>query len=235
MPESMHERYDRDERRLVATAAEELWTDDLLDAITDVAAPILQASTWDGLPDDAPIRTSERYTASGALVAMALRASRIAALAIRAGYAAEALASIRRLIEAAGHAQRVADDHSGQYAENWIHGRGKADKPRVAFGDPEDDQMWRLMSGQAHAQFDVHAHLSATLQDKRLVHSVGPHRDPFWDSVWLWFVARHLTRTLAGLLKVHPHIDQADFLKTAARLVEAEERILAEIASRPKS
>jgi hypothetical protein len=85
VPESMHERYDRDERRLVTTAADELWTNDLLDAIVDVASPILAASAWDGLPDDAAPRTSERYTAASALTAMALRASRTTALVIRAG------------------------------------------------------------------------------------------------------------------------------------------------------
>ncbi len=41
MTDSLHMRYDRDERQLVTTAAEELWTDELLDAVVDVAAPIL--------------------------------------------------------------------------------------------------------------------------------------------------------------------------------------------------
>jgi hypothetical protein len=57
------------------------------------------------------------------------------------------LAGVRRLTEAAGHAQRVAEDSSGQYAENWLRGAGKADKARVAFGaDPENDRTWTLMS-----------------------------------------------------------------------------------------
>lgn len=232
MPESMHERYDRDERRLIASAAEELWTNDLFDATVDVTAPIMDASSWDGLPEDAPPRTAERYTAASALTAMALRASRTAALTIRAGYSAEGLVSVRRLYEIAGHAQRVAEDPSGQYAENWLRGRGKASKPRAAFGDAEDNPMWKLMSGQAHAQFDVYAQLSAKLHDRRLVHSVGPHRDTFWDNIWLWMTARQFTRVLAALLKVHPQIDQADFLLVAGRLVEAEERIATEIAER---
>ncbi len=66
-----------------------------------------------------------------ALAAMALRATRTVALTVRAGYSAEALGGLRRLLEAAGHAQRVAEDASGQYAENWINGRGKAAKARV--------------------------------------------------------------------------------------------------------
>jgi hypothetical protein len=172
----------------------------------------------------------ERYTAAGALTAMALRASRTTALTVRAGYAAEALADIRRLIEIAGHAERVADDLSGQYAENWLRRRGRAARPRVAFGEPDADRLWKLMSGQAHAQFDVYAGMSSTLDDGRLVHQVGPQRDLLWDSIWLWYVARQFLRVLAGLLKVHPDIDQADFLAVAGRVVSAETRLLSEMA-----
>lgn len=86
----MHERYDRDERHLLDTAATEIWSDDLIDAVIVVAAPIMAASAWDGLPVDAPPRTTERFTAASALTAMALRAPRTTALTVRAGYAAEA-------------------------------------------------------------------------------------------------------------------------------------------------
>jgi hypothetical protein len=231
MSESMHARYDRDERQLVATAADDLWSDELLDAIVDVASPIMAASAWHGLPDGAAPGTTERYAVSS-LMAVGLRGARSAALLIRAGYAAEGLAAVRRLFEAAGHAQRVAEDESGQYAENWLTAQGKAAKPRAAFGAREDASMWNLMSGQAHAGFGVYAHLSATLDEGRLIHQVGPHRDAFWDSMWIWLVARQLSRVLAAVLKVHPHIDQSDFLLLAERLVLAEQRIEAEIAQR---
>src|ERR1700742_2174662 len=36
----MHERYDQDEARLLASASDELWTSELLDATVDVAAPM---------------------------------------------------------------------------------------------------------------------------------------------------------------------------------------------------
>ena len=183
------------------------------------------------MPDDAPPRTAERYTAVSTLLAMTLRACRTTALTIRAGYGTEGLASVRRLFEAAGHAQRVAEDASGQYADNWLRGRGKADKPRVAFGQPEDDPLWGLMSGQAHATFEVYARLSAEFDGRRLVHSVAPRRDVFWDSIWLWVVARQLSRVLAALIKVHPHIETADFLAVSERLIAAETQIETEIAA----
>jgi hypothetical protein len=230
MPESMHERYDRDERRLIDTAATEIATSDLLDAVIDVASPIIAASAWSALPDDVAPRTAERYTAAGALTAMALRATRTTALTVRAGYAAEALADVRRLIEIAGHAQRVADDTSGDYAANWLDRHGRAARPRVAFGEPDADPMWKLMSGQAHAQFDVYAGMSTTFDEGRLVHQVGPRRNPLWDSIWLWYATRQLVRALASLLKVHPHIDQADFLAVGERVVAAETRLETAIA-----
>jgi hypothetical protein len=227
----LHQRYDRDERQLLDTAATEIPTSPLLDEVIDVAAPILAASAWDGLPTDAPPRTSERYTAAGALAAMALRAARTTALTVRAGYTGEALADLRRLVEIAGHAQRVAEDQSGQYAVNWINGRGRSSRPRVAFGDADSDPIWKLMSGQAHAQFDVYARMAATFDEGRFVNQVGPRRDPPWDSIWLWYTARHLVRVLAALLQVHPQIEQADFLAVGQRVVAAEQSLVPKLES----
>src|SRR3954468_18664767 len=43
-------------------------------------------------------------------------------------------------------------------------------------------------------------------------------------SIWLWFASRQLVRALAGFLKVHPQVDQTDFLATAATRRGREER-----------
>jgi hypothetical protein len=234
MAESLHKRYDRDERRLLDAAATEIATDNLLDAVIDVASPVIAASAWDGLPADAPPRTSERLTAAGALTAMALRAARTTALTVRAGYAGEALADLRRLFEIAGHAQRVAEDKSGEYAANWLAGRGRSGRPRSAFGDSDSHPLWEFMSGQAHARFDVYADMFATFDERRLVHQIGPRRAPLWDSIWLWYTARQLVRVLAVLLKLHPHIDQKDFLAIAERVAAAEESLITEIENLPQ-
>lgn len=234
MAESLHERYDRDERRLLDAAAREIPTDNLLDEVIDVASPVIAASAWDGLPDDAPPRTSERWTAASALTAMALRAARTTALTVRAGYAAEALADVRRLFEIAGHAQHVAEDKSGEYAANWLAGRGRSGRARSAFGESDSHPMWKLMSGQAHAQFDAYAGFSAGFDEGRLVHQVGPRRDPLWDSIWVWYAARQLVRVLAALLQIHTHIDQKDFLAVAERVVAAEEKLITDIANHPE-
>lgn len=229
--EPMHECYDANERHLTADAAEDLWTTELLDAAIDVVAPIMDATAWGDLPDDAPPRTSERYQAADALVALALRTSRSIALVVRAGYCFEALPSIRRLFEAAGHARRVANDLTGQYAENWIRGCGKAGSARSAFSgeDPEAGPLWKLMSGQAHAQFDVHAHFTARLDERRLLHIVSPQRNAGWDNAFLWLTARQLVSVVACLLKVHPAVDQAAFLRVVQRIDVAESRVAEEL------
>lgn len=36
------------------------------------------------------------------------------------------------------------------------------------------------------AEFGTHARLAATLDGRRLIHSVGPRRDEFWDNALLW-------------------------------------------------
>ena len=94
-----------------------LWTSPLLDLAVDAAAPILDAASWRGVPDDSPPRWSERSTAILALGAIALRGTRTVALTVRAGYSAEALSDLRRLNEAAGHAREVALDVSGNMPE----------------------------------------------------------------------------------------------------------------------
>ena len=233
MPETLHERYDRDEQRLVATASDELWTDALVDLVVDVAAPILDGASWRGVPEDAPPRWSERRTAALSLAAIALRATRTVALTVRAGYGAEAQADLRRLQEAAGHARKVAADLSGQYAENWLHGRGKAGKPRTAWGsDPQADRLWELMS-YAHADFEHYASRSAVLdEDRRIIHHIGPSRDPLWDNVCLWLAARQFTAVLACVLTVRPDLDQADFLAAAEQVVAGEERLAVELETK---
>ena len=92
------------------------------------------------------------------------------------------------------------------------------------------------MSGQSHAEFAAFAALSATLSEYRvLVHHIGPKRDPLWDNVWIWLTARQLGRTLAAVLKVHPQIDQSDYLAIMTRVVEGEVRLEQELANRPSS
>ncbi len=95
-----------------------------------------------------------------------------------------------------------------------------------------EDSLWSLMSGQAHADFNAYANLSATLDEaRRIIHGIGPCRQPPWDNIWLWLTARQLTTVLACVLKVCAHIDQRDFLAVAEQVVTAEERLGEELGA----
>lgn len=231
--EFLHHQYDRDEGRLLATAAQDLWASDLLDEVIDVCSPVLSKAEWHGVPEGRSRAWANRSTAILSLIAMGLRQTRIIALSVRAGYAPEAQGPYRRLQEAAGHAQQVARDPTDQYALNWMHGRGKADKPSVAFGGGKGGgPLWEFMSGQVHANFKHYANLSAGIQDRTgLQHRINPARDPVWDNVTLWHTARRLIIILAALHQVHDDIDQADLLIVGAKVVESEDRSADEFAA----
>lgn len=222
----------RDEDRLRELASAHLPTIALIDRLIDAAGPIAKASAWSGLPVDALPRTAERYTAANAVLTMGLRSARAVQLLIASGYGREALSSVRRLLEVSGHAARIAEDSSGQYAANWLEGRGRADRPRSAFGpEQEHDVLWKLMSGQAHATFEIYARMGTRPEGERLMHMLNPARDEM-DDLWLILVGRHLSRVIASVLRVRPEIEQADFLGAAAALVQAEEEAAVAIEGR---
>lgn len=53
------------------------------------------------------------------------------------------------------------------------------------------------MSGHAHANFENYANRSTTLDDDRgIIHTVGPCRDPLWDNISLWLATRQFTAVL---------------------------------------
>lgn len=230
MTETLSERYERDERRLSDQARAHLWSKPLVDDVVNVAAPILNDASWEGRPPEAAPGWPDRSTAALALAAIGLRTTRVIGLIVASGYSPEALPAVRRLFEAAGHAERVARDARGDYARNWLRGQGRPASNRRAYGGAPDDQVgWDLMSGQAHANFRGYASLLADLDDRnRVIHRVSPERDATWDNVWLWLTARQLGRILACVLKVHPQIDQSDYVRIMTAVARAEERVAAE-------
>lgn len=227
-----HRRYDRDERRLLDTAQQELWTSPLLDAVIDVAPDVLGALTWQRVPDEASPGWASRSTAMLGLAAMGLRATRIVALAVRSGYGPEGFGNLRRVLEAAGHSVNVANDESGQYAANWLAQRGRAGRPRTAFDNtPEQDAIWRLMSGLVHATFADFTNLSADIDaDGRLIHRVGPQRAITVDNAALWLAGRQLGRILAAVLRLRPEAPQSAFLQAVSPLIAGEDRLASELA-----
>jgi hypothetical protein len=170
-----------------------------------------------------------------ALVAMALRASRSVAITVRSGYGAEAFGGlIRRVHEASGHAAKVAADATGQYATNWMVGRGKAASPRSAFGTSDaDDAVWTLMSRLSHATFTEFVNFSTFLdKDRRAIHHIGPRRMPVVDDLLLWLTARQLIRTFAAAMQIRPATTPPTRFKTAAdAVINSEGRLFAELGA----
>lgn len=233
MPESdsLHDKYDRDERRLLDSAKTDLWADSLFDGIVDVAEEVFGSLDWKGVPAGAPAAWSNRSTAMLALGATGLRACRAAALQVRAGYGAEGFATLRRLVEAAGHAVNVAADDTGQYAANWLARRGDASSPRKAFGnEPEQQDMWKSMSGLVHVNFANFTNMASEFDDGgRLLHRVHPHRETTWDNAMLWYAGRQLARLLAAGLMLRPEASQERFLEAAGALAATEDRLAVEL------
>jgi len=129
--------------------------------------------------DDDPIPAA--YVRAHALLYIALsgvRTTRTVMTTIRAGYEPEALPMIRKLAELRGRAQRVRKDHSGQYAREWLDGRGPG--PQRALVDPPAG-MWEGLSRMSHADargvetFLVNPDLT---NEEEINFLVLPERDP---------------------------------------------------------
>lgn len=220
------ERLDRDEDRLYDTASADLWASPLVDMALDAALAIFAETTWAGVPDGHPASWAERATAATTLATMATRSTRVTARQIRSGYGPEAQAGMRRMQEIAGHARRVANDESGQYAAGWIKGGKHVPKPRRAYGSSQDQRGWTLSSGMTHANFREFAGFTAKLQDDNtLINHLGPQRNVFLDNANLFLLARLHVTVIAGLLKVFPDVDSAAYLIAMQSIGDAEQRL----------
>lgn len=229
-PISFSQRLDRDESRLYETAAADLWASPLVDITVDAALPILTEATWTGVPRGRPASWAERATAATTLATMATRTTRTTARQIRSGYSPEAQAGMRRMQEVSGHAQAVANDESGQYAAGWIKGGKHTPSPRRVYGTADDQLGWTLSSGMTHANFREFAGFTAKLKDgNTLVNHLGPQRNQFLDNANLFLLARLHVTAIAGVLKVFPDIDPAQWLLAMQPVADAEKRLEGDI------
>ncbi len=129
--------------------------------------------------DDDPIPAA--YVRAHALLYIGVstvRTTRAVMATIRSGYEPEALPMMRKLAELRGRAQRVRGDHSGQYAREWLDGRGP--KPQRALVDPPEG-MWEALSHMSHADArGVETFLvnPALTDEEQVSFLVLPQRDP---------------------------------------------------------
>ncbi len=159
-------------------AEEDLPMLSVADAATHVLFWAISRSPVEATDDD-PIPAA--YVRAHALFYIGIstvRAARTVMATVRAGYEPEALPTMRKLAELRGRAQRVRKDHSGQYAREWLDGRGPG--PQRALVDPPKG-MWEGLSHFAHADargvetFLVNPDLTG---EEQITYFVLPERDP---------------------------------------------------------
>ena len=80
---------------------------------------------------------------------IAVRTTRAPMAVIACGYEAETMGFKRTLMEVHSRAQRVFQDASGGYAQEWL--RGRAGRPAKAVGAFAPEDMFDMLSRSAHA------------------------------------------------------------------------------------
>lgn len=136
------------EAELWARALEDLPILQVADAATHVLYWALERSSVEGTDIDPLPAAIARGQALYYIGVSTVRAVRSVMTTVRAGYAPEALPTTRKLAELQGRGRRVRADHSGEYARQWLEGRGRG--PQASLVDPPEG-MWEVLSKMAHA------------------------------------------------------------------------------------
>jgi hypothetical protein len=144
---------------------------------------------------------------------IAVRTTRAAMAVIANGYEAETLGFKRTLTEAHSRAQRVVNDESGGYAQQWLQNR--AGKPAKALGGFAPDELFDMLSHSSHADHrGVENFLSISQPDgtTKLL-TVPERRVDVSDGTLIVFASE--TRDLAAIIAQErdlsvPHLAEID-------------------------
>lgn len=127
----------------------------------------------------------------------AVRTTRAAMVVIACGYTAEALAFKRIILELHSRARRVASDQSGEYARNWLDGRGGKPSKAVSGFSPSD--LWSNLSQSAHADPRHVENFLAISEEEGTRIVVAPERRPEVDNSTLAVFAGEV-RDIAAII-----------------------------------
>lgn len=133
------------EEALRLTAGVDLPTLALADDVSRLLAETIQGISIDASEEDQDPKAL-RIHALWFMAIIALRALRAAMQALRTGYEDQAVGYQRLIDELHNRAQRLVKDESGEYARQWLKGRGLGKGARLAGQD-----FWEFMSGPVHA------------------------------------------------------------------------------------
>jgi hypothetical protein len=133
------------EEKLRLSAEADLPTLVLADSVSRLLAEIIQDISIDASEKDQGSKAL-RIHALWFMAIIALRALRAAMQALRTGYEDQAVGYQRLIDELHNRAQQLVKDESGDYARQWLKGRGLGKGARLAGQD-----FWEFMSGPVHA------------------------------------------------------------------------------------
>ena len=144
---------------------------------------------------------------------IAVRTTRAAMAVIASGYEAETMGYKRTLMEVQSRAQRVVQDESGGYAQQWL--KARAGKPAKAVGGFAPEDFFDMLSQSSHADHrGVENFLAISEPDgsTRLL-TVPERRRDVSDSTLIVFASE--TRDVAAIIAkerdlVIPHLAELD-------------------------
>jgi hypothetical protein len=182
------------EEQLRTTANEELPMLVLADDASRLVAEVVQRIKIDATSEDRSAR-DYRVQALWFMAIIALRALRAAMQALRSGYEDQSVGFQRLIDELHNRAQKVRGDHSGDYARQWLEGRGLGKGAKLA-----GQEFWEFLSGPVHANARaVFDWMAVSEPDGSAKIVIGPERRPEMANPALVFMASE-ARELATVL-----------------------------------
>jgi len=192
--------FDRAEEQLASSAEADLPTIHVLRVATDRLGWVLKHASFEATEDDPPPAAYVRAKALLYMGVLAVRAARAAIAVLRVGYEAEVLPYKRMLLELHSRAQRVADDHSGEYARQWLANR--AGTPARSLREVPDG-LWDVLSNASHADARAVENFLAVSRADGTSLVVLPERRPVFSNGTLATMAGEIRDIAVILAREH--------------------------------
>ena len=164
----------------------------------------------------------ERLTALWFMAIISFRA--IAAMhVLSVGYEEQAIGFARLVDELFKRAQKVREDESGEYARQWLKGRGPGTPTKLV-----GQEFYELLSGPVHAAArGVRDWIAVSREDGSTGVVVGPERRPESANATLSYMAGE-GRDIAAMLAAEAGFEIVDLRDLDRQIHELQDRYLAD-------
>jgi hypothetical protein len=181
------------ETELQRTADDDLPALAIADEVSRLLVEVIQSIS---LPPQEELDSKDlRLQALWFMAIIALRAMRAAMQALRSGYEDQAVGYQRLIDELHNRAKKVLEDNSGEYARQWLLGRGLGKGAKLAGRD-----FWDLLSGPVHANARaVFDWLAVSQPDGTTKVVIGPERRAPVANAALTYIASESRDLAVGL------------------------------------